>query len=73
MATDKAGFWTFGESQLWYSPTAGLDATWSFGESHLEDEPTEESGLSIPVAGGISSSGVLTRMAALGRSLAGSI
>ena len=38
MATDKTGTWSFGESQLWYSPTSGLDTTWSFGESYLVDE-----------------------------------
>lgn len=41
MATDKTGTWSFGESQLWYSPNAELDAAWSLGESLLFDEFVE--------------------------------
>jgi len=36
--TDKKGTWSLGESVIWYSPSANLDATWSLGESILLDE-----------------------------------
>lgn len=50
MATDKEAIWSLGESVLWYSPNATLDATWSLGESRLVDEYVAAGGgISIPV------------------------
>jgi len=50
MATDKTAIWSLGESQLWYSPTSGVDTTWSFGESLLLDEwEAAGGGVSIPI------------------------
>lgn len=38
MAIDKTGIWSLGESNLWYTPTSGLDASWGLGESFILDE-----------------------------------
>lgn len=40
MATDKTAAWSLGESVLWQSPTAGVDALWSGGESTILDDYT---------------------------------
>jgi hypothetical protein len=58
MATDKTGLWSNGESVLWYSPTAGLDAYWSFGESVIRDEYTASSFTTAKIGGATVASGI---------------